>query len=663
MSGLKISGFSGISPRVSPAMLQESSAQQAENVKLYSGELRSWREASLHTTVSNTPSTIYKFPENNFWLSWESDVDVVPGPLADTAELPLYYTGDGYPKKTNLTLATNGASGAYPRDFLSLAVPTPSLTPSATVVGSGTVNAESRAYVYTYVSVFGDTEEESAPSPASAIVTKYDGDTVDISGYNTSGTYSQSGTTVTVTETSHGLTTGQVVYLRFTSGTAVSGWFTVTVASSSTYTVTRSVSATTSGNVVIEVKAASGKYNITKRRFYRTVTGSATTTYLYVGEQVFGGTTFSDSVTPANLGEQLPSLTYNEPPSDLKGLVAHPAGFLAGFVGKTVYFSEPFVLHAWPASYTLTIPYKIIGLAVVGQTIVAMTEANPYLLIGGDPASITPEKIPNFEPCVSKLSIATNESGVAYASPNGLIMVTPSGAANIVQAHITRDDWQAYSPTTMSGEFYSGMYFGFYGSGDTRSALIVDPKAVGSPISNLHTLASATFVDVINANLYFSSGSNIYLWEGEQYSNIPYEWKSKVFIFPRPLNFGALQVDADFNIDTATAEAAEYRQYVESYNAALFSSDLKGTLNSHLIGSRIVNGSELLELPPVVGDQYVNVTVYADGTEVLQKNITSPDPIRLPSGFKAREWEFRLSGTSYVRSLKVSESIGELKTI
>jgi hypothetical protein len=67
---------------------------------------------------------------------------------------------------------------------------------------------------------------------------------------NLSGTYSQSGTTVTVTATAHGLITGNSVYLDFTTGTAVDGVYTVTVTGANTFTVTQA-SRTTSGNVTL----------------------------------------------------------------------------------------------------------------------------------------------------------------------------------------------------------------------------------------------------------------------------------------------------------------------------------------------------------------------------------------------------------------------------
>tara|TARA_Y100001938_G_scaffold5839_1_gene7297 strand:+ start:524 stop:3277 length:2754 start_codon:yes stop_codon:yes gene_type:complete len=67
-----------------------------------------------------------------------------------------------------------------------------------------------------------------------------------------SATYSQSTTTVTVTKSSHGYSASDEVYLDFTSGNGVDGFYTIaTVADANTFTVTSTTSQTTSGNVNI----------------------------------------------------------------------------------------------------------------------------------------------------------------------------------------------------------------------------------------------------------------------------------------------------------------------------------------------------------------------------------------------------------------------------
>lgn len=69
---------------------------------------------------------------------------------------------------------------------------------------------------------------------------------------NLSGTYSQSGTTVTVTATSHGYIVGNLVSIDITTGTAVDGGYLVTeVIDSNNFRYTAGTSLTTSGNCLL----------------------------------------------------------------------------------------------------------------------------------------------------------------------------------------------------------------------------------------------------------------------------------------------------------------------------------------------------------------------------------------------------------------------------
>ena len=79
-------------------------------------------------------------------------------------------------------------------------------------------------------------------------------------GISKTGTYSQSGTTVTITVTNHGIAIGETVTLDFTSGSATDGSFIVaSAANQNTFTVTAASSATNSGNVSVTVSGA-GQY-------------------------------------------------------------------------------------------------------------------------------------------------------------------------------------------------------------------------------------------------------------------------------------------------------------------------------------------------------------------------------------------------------------------
>lgn len=72
---------------------------------------------------------------------------------------------------------------------------------------------------------------------------------VNFNGVPATGTYSRTGTLITVTITGHGMTSGMIANLTFTTGAGTSGSYPVTVTGANTYTVTDTGSGTTSGNV------------------------------------------------------------------------------------------------------------------------------------------------------------------------------------------------------------------------------------------------------------------------------------------------------------------------------------------------------------------------------------------------------------------------------
>ena len=79
-------------------------------------------------------------------------------------------------------------------------------------------------------------------------------------GFTKTGTYSQSGTTVTISITSHGVAIGDILTIDYTSGSATDGDFAVaSVTSDDAFTVTAAASATNSGNVSITLSGA-GQY-------------------------------------------------------------------------------------------------------------------------------------------------------------------------------------------------------------------------------------------------------------------------------------------------------------------------------------------------------------------------------------------------------------------
>jgi hypothetical protein len=52
--------------------------------------------------------------------------------------------------------------------------------------------------------------------------------------------------------------------------------------------------------------------------------------------------------------------------------------------------------------------------------------------------------------------------------------------------------------------------------------------------------------------------------------------------------------------------------------------------------------------------------VYADGTLMHTEAVANERPFRLPSGFKAREWQIELSGTAEITSAMLASTVIEL---
>lgn len=85
-------------------------------------------------------------------------------------------------------------------------------------------------------------------------------------GSSRAGTYTQSGTAITVALSNHGFLVGDNVYLRFTSGLAVTSTLTITSASADSFTCTASGSATTNGDVTVFLSTSFGDNRWTQHR-------------------------------------------------------------------------------------------------------------------------------------------------------------------------------------------------------------------------------------------------------------------------------------------------------------------------------------------------------------------------------------------------------------
>lgn len=169
---------------------------------------------------------------------------------------------------------------------------------------------------------------------------------------------------------------------------------------------------------------------------------------------------------------------YDPPPSGLRGLTVIQNNILAGYVGNTVYFSEPKLPHAWPKEYATVLEHNIVGLAVLSGSLVVLTDGYPYLISGSDPAAgMSINKIDALFPCVARRGIVKLANAVAYPTNDGIAVYTPFGGSQLITKYNYNDDtWKAdLDPRTIIAGYYNEAYFASFGNAPQAPGEVPEP--------------------------------------------------------------------------------------------------------------------------------------------------------------------------------------------
>lgn len=559
MAAIKLSTFGGLLPQISPRLLPDTAATVAENARLESGRLEAYNAPLAINDHNNTSfvvptgtKTIYKHRDrqgNGYWLVWTNEVHPVPSPIAEDTWDRLYWTGDSYPRYALATEVAQSTSPNYtPGGTHVLGIPQATNAPAATVTGTATdpnASPTSRAYTYTWVSGLG---EEGQPSPASNIV--------DVAA-------------------------GQSVTVTF------------------------------SGTVPSFIYNSGGQPAL--RRLYRT---NANGEFQFVTDILASVNTYSDTKLDEELGEIIPSSDWTRPPYDdlskhpdgpLLGLTSMPNGILAGYTGKSVFFSEAFLPHAFPRAYSLTTKSKIMGLASISIGLMVLTQGKPVLMTGSSPGAMGATEIDSNQACVSSRSIVDMGETAIYASPDGLVAAGESGVNVITTGMFTRNQWQALKPSSIHAYPYEGRYVFFYDTGTVKGGYILDPRGQTPELITLNYYASAGYNDPLDDALYLviTEGTTTRVHKFDAGTPLPYTWQSKELRVERPINPGCAIVDAD------------------AYP--------------------------------------VTFTLYADGVQKHEQAVANSEMFRLPGGYMAKEFQFKLTGTVPVNQVLIADKPDELQ--
>ncbi len=676
MSAFRITGFSGLVPRLAKQLLGASQAQVATNCNLTSGDLRPRNGPLLvfAPVIANDIVSMFRMEKdgNEKWLAWDKDVDVARSPVAGNTSRRFYYTGDGEPRASEYDMATAGA-GPYPSGCYVLGVAQP-LNPPVVMAAGSAGSTVTRSYVYTFVTQWG---EESAPSPASPVTTGKDDDTWALSGMDAAPPNTgaitgavkdmPSGGQVEITlDTVYGLRVHEKIRFASVEGmTDLNGEFALVHVDPAASKVAVSLSTTqvyTAGGAW--VRAARHNTSGMTKRIYRTLTTSGGTEYHYIVTVSAITTAYEDSTRDEEvaLGEMLPSTNWNMPPADMKGITILANGVAAGFTGNQVLFSEPFKPYAWPTAYRQTYDQDIVAIAVTGTTLVGMTEGNPFTITGVDPVTMGGgmEKLGVAWPCMAKRGVASFAFGIGYPAPQGMVMIGTN--SDIVTRDLfTQREWTELNPATFIGTSADNRYFAGYTANDSSLMFVID-KAESASFIKVNQNITAIWSDPATGKLYVAVDRKIYEWEGDAGAKLSYEWKSRKFITAPSVNYGAAKIDADFEMPEMEAASAQV-----SYDAAIAANQALidvGMMNDGLADSCLaeyeIGGDAMQDIPPLAIDS-LQFQLWVDGTLKFTRQVRNSRAFRLPAGYKSDNVEIVLSGNVKVTGVVLAETMDGLK--
>ena len=401
---------------------------------------------------------------------------------------------------------------------------------------------------------------------------------------------------------------------------------------------------------------------------YWNITEPGKTTYQY-----YESTTFIDDFRVTGLVYTLDTLYSDAPDVNMKGLTMAHNNIMIGFVQNELCFSEPSRPWAWPVKYRLVFEYPIVAVAASGGQILVMTTEYPYVVNGSTPELMSSSRVDVPLPCTSKRGVVNMGYGVLYPTYGGLALFSSETGAVLATKSI--HDWEtwvaAYDPTTMVAEFYNGKYFCSHSTG---SFIYERDDQVGGVFVTLPTKFNSTYYDGRVDKFYYttSDSGTVLEWNAADQPLLSVEWKSKVFIGKDFLNIGAARVVADFSADAE--EAAAYNAGVVAHNVAVWAliPDL-GTLNGQLsytdpvtstyvqidnsIGYSLVNGdTQTNYLLPLIGSYTINFRLWANKLLVADVTVTDSDVFRLPAGYKSDTFEVAVNGSARIRAIHLAET-------
>jgi hypothetical protein len=654
---IALRAFSGMLPKVPGHLLPETAAGDALNCNFAFGELRGFQDRSLLQAFATPVRSLWTETGLTF-LTWDTDVDVVRGPVVSDQFQRLYYSQASGMRVTQRSQAT--INGGQPVSQWKVGVPAPTTAPQVQIVEleelpldtklewkfwfeangikyqsaeiTPTEESRGRRYSITIPARIGGTEEEPA-TPDNAVPV------LEVRGIRTVGNPPNDTQTFRAISTNSSFTTDSettnfngatleisidndkaTVEFKYGKGFDQTRAFVFTQvnlfgeegAPSPPVVVTYDLMQSVSISLPAAPPTSQGWVPITGCRVYGTVSSSSgLADYQLIGESPGNiGRQFKVATKPEEWGRALNTINYFPPPDGLIGITAMPNGIIAGFRGTEIWFSESYKPWAFNPENVITLQYGIIGIKLNGSALVVITSAFPYIVQGATPDAMMERKLGQQQAGLSKRGMCDCGSFIAYLSNDGIVLVE-NGQASLTmsQRFFTRFDWRGLYGALFSKmelAFFDGTLYCFTDTGVGFSIRFDEAEA---QFSRIDTPVTANFVLPLTDSLYVAQGNSLFIF-GNAASFRPFSWTSREYILPTPMNYGALQT---------------------------------------------------------IGFGQYKVEVLVDGQVRYSADVMGNHTTKLPSGFKSRKWRVRLSsqstGSVFVREVYLAPTLGALRNV
>jgi len=638
MATIVLREFAGEVPRLEPYLLEPDAAQLASNCDLTTGSLAPLKGGVLFSTMSSNPVRSIYTRDGLYFFTWTSDTDAYQSPVINDAYDRVYYlTAGGSLRVTTHGVAT--LNGGPPNQSWLAGVPAPTVAPTLALTTRSTLpDYPSAVFSWKGWYEFAGTRYDettlatttilplreynfAAPvkgtdTPVSAVlvvqltITENSKSLLILDSREGQATPSRStalpgGVELAIRKNATNYTailTWGVVETRAYVYTCVNTWLEESAPSPATLvspTYIQDVQVTMAAPSFSDYRPFSG-FNV-----YRTF--GTTASYLKVTVNATTANPYLDVArSPTSAFSALASQNWTVAPTGLSGMVAMPNGYFAAYKENAVYFSEPYRPGAWP--YSLSFPKAVRGICVGAQSLVVTTPETCYSVFGAHPASLQSQVLPLPQGGIAKRSMTAAEGAVAFASPDGIVLVAGSNASlDFSQKLFTRDKWRdRYGASLNDASLRLAFHDGYLiGTSYARAAgFIVRPHGAGMAYSRYDVQMDSMFWLPSLDTLYYSVGNTIYRFRAG--SVLTLDWWSREYIFQKPAGFAVFYVRA--------------------------------------------TGS-------------VTLTFYREGTQFYQVTVPGTGTYRMPPGLTGLRWSVRVQGTSTVNELLVASSMEELKSV